>query len=255
MIETSPGHPALKELFEPDLPNNPALWAVLKGNYPGRAIVDQEESPAQCVLRTDAALSYFSQHVSQPFLDEALVRIRRMGQVWLVWPHRSARTPPDRAQTRVVERLEFDGCDPGSAALSRLRERLPEGCAVHSMDMEMLKRCEWRSEMEHYAGSLTSFLQHGIGLTLMRGEAIAAEAYASALGDGRAEIGALTRESERGKGYASIACAYLIQACDQRGYQAYWSCDAHHTASIRVAQKLGFQRSRAYQIYDYPALA
>jgi hypothetical protein len=46
----------------------------------------------------------------------------------------------------------------------------------------------------------------------------------------------------------------LIEECEQRGYQAYWSCDADHTASIRVAQKLGFQHKHTYQIIEKVAL-
>ena len=105
--------------------------------------------------------------------------------------------------------------------------------------------------MEFYAGSLSKFLAHGVGLCLMREEEILVEAYASALGKTRAEIGAITREAYRGRGYAPIACAFLIEACQQRGYQAYWSCDADHLASLRVAHKLGFQQERAYRIYEY----
>jgi len=96
---------------------------------------------------------------------------------------------------------------------------------------------------------------HGIGLCIMLKDDIVVEAYASALGKTRAEIGAITHEAFRGLGFAPIACAYLIEACWQKGYQAYWSCDADHTASIRVAQKLGFQQRRAYRIYEYDPLS
>ena len=105
--------------------------------------------------------------------------------------------------------------------------------------------------MEFYAGSLENFLRHGIGLCMMKGEEIIVETYASALGKLRAEIGAITMEKYRGRGYASIACSYLIQECEQRGYQAYWSCDADHIASIQAARKLGFRKERAYSIFEY----
>jgi RimJ/RimL family protein N-acetyltransferase len=74
------------------------------------------------------------------------------------------------------------------------------------------------------------------------------------LGKTRAEIGAITREAYRGQGLAPIACAYLIEVCGQRDYQSYWSSDANHKASIRVAQKLGFQHKRTYMIYEYEPL-
>jgi RimJ/RimL family protein N-acetyltransferase len=89
----------------------------------------------------------------------------------------------------------------------------------------------------------------------MQGEEIIVKAYVSSFGDRTAEIGAVTRQAYRGRGYAPITCAYLIEACELRGYQAYWSCDADNPASIRVAQKLGFRQEKAYQILEYSLLS
>jgi hypothetical protein len=58
VIECPVNHPALPALFDPMIPDHPALWAVLKERHTGRAMVDNEEHPTQCVLRTDAALTY-----------------------------------------------------------------------------------------------------------------------------------------------------------------------------------------------------
>jgi RimJ/RimL family protein N-acetyltransferase len=88
---------------------------------------------------------------------------------------------------------------------------------------------------------------------MMHGDEIMVESYVSSFGKTQAEIGAVTRAAYRGHGYAPITCAYLIQACEQRGYQAYWSCDFDNQASIRVAQKLGFRQKKAYQILEYRA--
>jgi hypothetical protein len=52
---------------------------------------------------------------------------------------------------------------------------------------------------------------------------------------------------------APISLEYCEEACEARGYQANWSCESDHTASIRVAQKLGFQQMRAHQIFEYHA--
>ena len=112
-----------------------------------------------------------------------------------------------------------------------------------------------QADMEFYCGSLDNFLANGIGLVMMRGDEIIVEAYASSLGDTQAEIGAITREPYRGRGYAPITCAYLINTCEQRGYRAYWSCDADNEASIRVARKLGFRQEKAYEILEYSPLS
>ena len=148
-----------------------------------------------------------------------------------------------------MERLEFTDADPDT--LNQLRSQLPAGFSMRAIDAGLFQRCAWRDEMAFYAGSTENFLSHGIGLCMMDGDQILVEAYVSAFGKTRAEIGAITLERQRGRGYAPIACAHLAAACQQRGYQPYWSCDADHMASIRVAQKMGFRHTKAYQIYEY----
>jgi RimJ/RimL family protein N-acetyltransferase len=164
--------------------------------------------------------------------------------------------PPSLAPqaSSVAPRLEFYDCDPGSSALAGLRSSLPEGLEVRPLDRQLLERCQWRDEIEFFCDSLDNFLVNGIGLAVMRGDEIISEAYATSLGETNAEIGAVTRAAYRGRGYASSACAHLIQACAQRGYRAYWSCDADNAASAQVARKLGFQREMAYQVLEYSAL-
>jgi RimJ/RimL family protein N-acetyltransferase len=230
------------------------LWAVLNGRHAGRAWVDDLADPSQCVVRTDAVLTFVSQESNQRFFDAAIAAARQTRKMWLVWnPALAARLRAPEGAV-IGDRLEFDDCDPNSPRLTALRRRLPEGFTLRAIDRELLERCEWRSDMEFFCGSLDNFLTHGIGLCLVRGDDVIVEAYASSLGQTRAEIGAITRKTYRGQGLAPTACAFLIQECERRGYRPIWSCDADNTASIRVAQKLGFQTETAYQVLEYAAL-
>lgn len=254
MHECPADHPALAALFDPAVPNHPVLWAVLRGRYAGRALVDHVRQPSQCVLRTDALLTFASRRISQPFLQAAIARFRQSGDLWLVWPPTETAHLVAPEAGCVIRRLEFFDLDAGSQALADLRRRLPAACQIRPIDRQLLERCEWRADMEFFCGSVDSFLANGIGLCMMQGDEIIVEAYASSLGEALAEIGAVTREAHRGHGYAPVTCAYLVQACEQRGYGAYWSCDADNRASIRVAQKLGFRQTNAYEILEYEAL-
>jgi RimJ/RimL family protein N-acetyltransferase len=245
---------SLQTLFDPNLPNSAALWAVLKGDYSGKAVADNAQNPSECVLRTDAALTYFSDRTSQGFLNEAIAHFRESALVYLVWPHQSLLHPPENHSENTLDRLEFYEYDRHSEILAELRKRLLPGFEIRTINEQLFERCEWRAEIEFYAGSMRNFLRHGIGLCMMRGDEIIVEAYAFSLGKTRAEIGAITREMYWGQGYAPIACAYLVEVCEERGYQAYWSCDTDNPASIRVAQKLGFQQERAYRVFVYPSL-
>lgn len=217
-------------------------------------MVDDVQFPSQCVLRTDATLTYFSNQTNQVFLDKAITYFRKSGSIWLVWPQKTSLHPPECEGRNTRNRLEFCEYDPYSEILANLRKRLPVGSDIHVINHQLLERCEWLTEIEFYAGSTSNFLQHGIGLCMMKGNEIIVEAYAFSLGKTRAEIGAITRKAYLGQGYAPITCAYLIEVCERRGYQAYWSCDTDNPASIRVAQKLGFRQENAYLVFEYPAL-
>ena len=85
MIECPVNHPVLPALFDPIVPDHPALWAVFKGRHAGRAMVDNVEHPTQCVLRIDAALTYSSRQISQAFLHEAITHLQQVGPIWLIW--------------------------------------------------------------------------------------------------------------------------------------------------------------------------
>jgi hypothetical protein len=238
-------------LFEPIIPNSPALWAVLEGKCGGKSLVDDQDRPRQCVLRTDAFLTYFGSYTGKKFLDQAITRFKKAGSIWLVWPVAPNLNPPLIEEAKVVNRLEFINCDPDSKTLVDLRNSLPKGCTIQQMDRNLFQQCNWRPEMVHYAGSESNFQKYGIGLCLLQDNKILVEAYASAMGNQKAEIGAITRKNYRGNGYAPIACAYLIEACRQRRCHVIWSCETDHQASILVAQKLGFQSERGYTIYEY----
>ncbi len=218
-------------------------------------MVDDVHRPTQCVLRTDAALTYSSRHISQGFLHEAVAQLQRAGPIWLIWqpslPTRSLAPQPEK----IVDRLEFYDYDPASTALAGLRRRLPAGFIIRRLDRQLLEQCEWRADMEFYCGSLDNFLANALGLCMMRGDKIIVEAYVSSFGDTHAEIGAVTRAPYRGHGYAPIACAFIIEACERRGYHAYWSCDRDNPASIRVARKLGFRQERQYKVLEYRPLS
>lgn len=251
MIEISVNHPALKRLFDSNVPNSPALWAVLLGRHTGKVVVDSRQKPTQCVLRTDAALTYFSPKTQQAFLDESIEYFRLTGSIWLVWPAPCSLEPPSLEAAHLAHRVAFGDNDQNLDILSGWRQRLPVDFQIHPIDRTTLERCEWRDEMAFYCSSLENFLVNGIGLVMMRGDEIIAEAYASSLGKSRAEIGAITHEIYRGHCYAPIICAYLIEGCRSRGFQAYWSCDIDNPASIRVAQKLCLQQCYTYKIYEY----
>ena len=246
---------ALPALFDPTLPNAPMLFAILEGHLPGRAIADDPLAPTLAAVQSAEGIAFISRTATQAELDAALSGLRRDAIVGLTWPGDAGGSATPEPPARVQDRLGFGPIPATGEAFGRLRNDLPPGVTVRPMDAELLARCEWRELVEGAHGSVEAFLEHGIGLCLMRDDEILAEAYAPFIGAGVAEVGVVTAEAHRGHGLAAIAIAWLAATLDERGLAMYWSCDTTNDASVRVAGKLGFGPARPFGILLYRQLA
>ena len=247
-------HPALPALFDPQGPNAPILFGILEGRLPGRAIADDPAEPRVAGVQDGQGIAFISRTPSQAAFDAALTDLRRDAVVGLAWPSGIEGPITPEPPARVIERLGFGAIDAASARFEALRGELPDGVTVRPMDPALVARCEWRELVEVANGSVDAFLEHGLGLCLMRDDEVLAEAYAPFIGRGVAEVGVVTAEAHRGRGLAAIAIAWLTRPLADRGLAMYWSCDADNEASVRVAAKLGFGSPRPFRILMYPQL-
>lgn len=254
MLPIDVRHAALPSLFDPTLPNAPMLFAILEGRLPGRAIADDPVDPRLAAVQSAEAIAFISRTASQADFDTVLAGLRRDAVVGLTWPGDAGGSVSPEAPAKVMDRLGFDPIPATGARLGRLRDDLPDGVTVRPLDAGLLARCEWRELVEGAHGSIDAFLEHGIGLCLMRDDEILAEAYAPFIGHGVAEVGVVTAEAHRGQGLAPIAIAWLAAVLAERGLAMYWSCDTTNEASVRVAGKLGFGEARPFGILLYRPL-
>jgi len=251
MIEVNTTHPKLPSLFDPNIPNNPVLFATLMGHAPGRAWVDDEADPSQCLVRVNGLLVFLSQNADQAFLDEGFEVIKQFSHVVFV-SNRGESTLQIPKANRVLQRLEFAEYDAQSRSVADLiNGGLPDGFEVRNIDEELIKKMESREDIESYCGSVENFLAHGFGVGLVKNGEVVSETYAPFVAARNIELATLTKESHRGHGYAAITCAHFIQTCQTRGLAPYWSCDADNLASVRLARKLGFKNEREYEILMY----
>lgn len=113
----------------------------------------------------------------------------------------------------------------------------------------LFARCLWHDDMVTASGTAENFLRQGIGLCLMAGDEICSEAYAVCRGAGSFEIGIVTAEAHRGRGYAFLVRQHLMRLCEASGQLTRWSCFADNTASAHLSRKLGFQTEHADRWY------
>jgi hypothetical protein len=217
------------------------IYSTLEGRTPGRAFVDTAERPARCLLVINFLHFAFAGGAPDaPWLAQTIGELRQEQDLYL---NRSAgqalNFAPSALPDRVQGGLEFLDC--------RLAPVMPvpSGHQLRLVDRNLFAGCMWHDAMIAVFGTAENFLRHGIGLCLTEGEEICSEAYAAWRGAGRFEIGIVTAEPRRGRGYAFMACQHLIRLCEAAGQPTCWSCFADNLASAAVARKLGYQTERA----------
>ena len=243
--------PDLPRLFGWDTHNRGLLFSILEGRNPGEILVDNPEHPSQCIVRSGVPLTFASLDVSQSFLDEAIEYLRTTGDVALVGKQdgRCAWSAPE--PDLVVERIEFTGIGVESERLHANLVRDMPGLEMREITSDRFDSCLTKDMILAFCGSQESFFAYGFGLSLWLGDEILAEGYAPVLGDNGMEIGVITAEEHRGKGYASAIFAHMIKRCLERGLSASWSCETDNPASAAIARKLGFEREQTYPVYVY----
>lgn len=118
-------------------------------------------------------------------------------------------------------------------------------------DLELLQSAPPELRAGLWSG-LRELLAEGIIACAVVAGQIVATALTAACSERHADIGVYTREEARGRGYATAAASLVARAVQEGGRTPVWSAGAHNAASLRVAQKVGFEEvsRRTYVILD-----
>jgi GNAT superfamily N-acetyltransferase len=245
---------AVRPFFREAVPDGPRLFSALNGFHPATALVNSVDNPSWCVLRSSwFGNTFIGGEIEPNVLALAIQRLRKTGRVVLdLGDHRSASFPP--GVTEVEPRIEFYRRSPAHRAIDRLLAKVPPGLNVLPVTQETFNGCAWRDQLRSIFGTASGYLERSIGFVLLDGECILSEAHAFFWGDAVVEIGVITADDHRGLGYASMVSAYLVRACESRGYGTYWGCHVDNLASAAVARKLGYGVENRYSLAWYPAV-
>ena len=242
----------VRPLFKESVPDGPRLFSALNNYHPAIALIDSADNPNWCVLRSGwFGRTFIGGEIVPDVLDEAVKKLREAGRVLLdLGDHRSAHFPA--GSTEIESRVELYDRSSGDPSVDRLIESVPEELHVRSVSLETFNQCAWRDRLLAIFGTTSGYLERSIGYLLLDGTRILSEAHAFFWGDTVVEIGVITADGHRGFGYASIVAAYLIRACNDRGYSTYWGCHVNNLSSIAVARKLGYRIQNNYSLAYYP---
>ncbi|WP_251553680.1 GNAT family N-acetyltransferase [Neobacillus muris] len=126
-----------------------------------------------------------------------------------------------------------------------------KGVSVKKMDENLIFRS---SEFHHayikeYWYSLSHFLNHGFGFCLLKDGQIACECISIFPSSEFAEIDIVAQEPFRGMGLAQTSAQLFIDCCLEKNLTPTWDCDVNNLASIKLAEKLGFERPSIYSVF------
>lgn len=249
IINVSPeeASPALRALFDVDQPLAIRCFAVLDGNICGPIWTDDPVRPTWGIVQESAYDTLFLGGQPDAGLVHELIADLRQGAgaeigLWPDHPYNQLLPPDPDVDSWELEFTDRpQGVDP-CPDLS-----VPEGCELLPIDATWLERLRYRDSTVAFFGSAERTLEKGFGFCLVKGQELLSEAFAAAAGLGMIEIGTVTGEPYRRRGYAAICCARLVRECEARGYRTYWNCSKDNPASANLARKLGHQTEKTFR--------
>ena len=241
--------PAIRSLFHTDEMQASRCFAVLDGVVSkGKIIVDTPVDPKWAIVQEAVDNSIFlgGSFDTQTFL-EVFAALRREGDVLV------GMMASDPRIRYLPDDPDYDGLTlefydrPVSEGLEPYLRRLPADCMIHRLDRNLIMQTEWGpKDVEFYGGS-EAWEKICFGYCLMQGDEILCEATVGPPALGLYEPGVFTRKEHRGKGYATMVAARLIQEIEAMGGRTYWNCAKQNIASIAVARKLGYRTEKEYR--------
>ena len=106
-------------------------------------------------------------------------------------------------------------------------------------DMDLIKAAG--VDGANFRGGLPALIEQGAIAGAVVDGRIVSTAQTAAITESYADIGVATDERWRGRGFATAAASIVARRIQETGRTPVWSCGEDNLASLRVAQKLGFQ--------------
>ncbi|MCZ6681515.1 MAG: GNAT family N-acetyltransferase [Candidatus Poribacteria bacterium] len=246
--------PSLKALFDVGQPVAIRCFAVLDGSIRGQIWTDDLAQPTWGAVQEAAFDTLFlggcpSASLVHPLIDQ----LRQESEVALaLWPDHPYNQLLPPAPDFDGWELEFTDRLLGADPVPDLS--VPDGCELRPIDATWFERCRYRDYYAAYFGSVERTLEKGFGFCLVKEHQLLSEAFAGDAALGMIEIGTITGEPYRRRGYATFCCAQLIRECEARGYRTYWNCAKNNLASAGLARRMGYQTEKEFRfvVWDPP---
>lgn len=132
---------------------------------------------------------------------------------------------------------------------------IPENCHIKKIDMDLILDDPddiVREDICEFWYSVEEFLEKGVGFCVLEGERIVTSCFSCYAGRDGLDININTYDEEdRDKGYATLAASAFTDYCIANNIAFSWEAYDNNLASIALAEKLGFEKSKKYLCYEF----
>jgi len=154
------------------------------------------------------------------------------------------------------QRTEFSAESLSLTHIRKFLNSLPEKFQVKKVDIETAKQILAQNLFNHWVREINSsggpekFVQEGIGYCIKEGAKIVclvSGAKGSIPLTNSLELDISTLPEYRGRGFATILSAKLIEHCLEKDFEPHW--DTGNPSSFKLAKKLGYSNPEPYKCY------
>ncbi|WP_239646695.1 GNAT family N-acetyltransferase [Bacillus zhangzhouensis] len=230
--------------------------AILDGIINGNLYVDDVEQPLVYFLEAACGIYYVAGKAEaelslcSTFIEDVYKRQRRQNGRFTLF---SANKPSDVMMKKCLG-SHLNEMQRHAYSFPSALPHLPaphQGYMAKCTNEQVItaSRAFPHSYYETYWGETARFLSKGIGIAILDGEHVASECISIFSSEDRVDLDIWTDEAYRGKGLALLAGQQMVSTCLEKGMTPYWDCDVHNLASVKLAEKLGFQWTKTYRLF------
>jgi RimJ/RimL family protein N-acetyltransferase len=232
-------------------------YSVLNSIIPGVVYVDHSDCPKTVLIGTSSGIYYIAgdetnHHFNHSFQEFYTDKVQKKKARFTLFSS-------TKRWDEVINKLFADETIPmrrysfsfNPNQYSSEQWQIPNEFTVKRIDENTIKNSlEFnQAYYEEYWGSVSNFLTNGFGYCVLHNETVASECTSIFVGNTMAEVDIATQEGYRGNGFAFITAKAFIDHCLKHDFIPRWDCDVHNLASIKLAEKLGFNYPTEYSVF------
>lgn len=249
-----------------DVKHFPEVRSIIHNSNPGKIYVDDTDHPKSALIYNQGMQGFYfvgdennenflkqiKSYIENKILDELLdkkINWFEISGVSSAW------------EKRIEELFKDRGIRFGFQIVLGLNENRfkKEGKLITDMDIRKVDKGIYEldvenlsfmiNELELFWGTIENFFNNGIAYYVVADDKIASICYSGFKAGNIQTIGIETLIEYKKRGYAYSLAGKYIEDCFRQGISPHWDCSEDNTASMRLAEKLGFERKDRYKCY------